>query len=47
MSLKIVVDVSMTRYRWKSSRFFEFLKIQKRKNLTAIYEKVANFQKSA
>ena len=29
----------MMRYLWKSSRFFIFLKLQKRKNLTAIYMK--------
>ena len=46
MILKLVVDTYVTRYLWKSSRFFKFLKLQKRKNVTAIYEKLSNFQKS-
>ena len=46
MILKLVVDTYVTRCLWKSSRFFKFLKFQKRKNLTAIYEKFSNFQKS-
>ena len=39
MILKLVVDTYVTRYLWKSSRFFKFLKFQKRKSLTAIYMK--------
>ena len=34
MSLELVVNVSMTRYPRKSSRFFKFLKFQKIKNVT-------------
>ena len=34
MSLELVVNVSMTRYPRKSSRFFKFLKFQKVKNVT-------------
>ena len=33
MSLELVVNVSMTRYPRKSSRFFKFLKFQKIKNV--------------
>ena len=34
MGLELVVDVSMTRCRRKSIRFFKFLKFQKVKNVT-------------
>ena len=34
----------MMRYLRKSSRFFKFLKFQKRKNLTVTQEKKSNFQ---
>ena len=34
MSIELVVNVSMTRYPRKSSRFFKFLKFQKIKNVT-------------
>ena len=34
MSLELVVNVSVTRYPRKSSRFFKFLKFQKIKNVT-------------
>ena len=44
--LELVVDVSMTHYFRKSSRLFKYLKLQKRKNLTATKEKFSNFQKS-
>ena len=34
MSIELVINVSMTRYPRKSSRFFKFLKFQKIKNVT-------------